>query len=165
MMKNFLLSCIILCGCTSLTTAQDVAPITTYTPTVGNRLTLFMAEISPDEGDIHQYATIASIGSDRITADVEIYIKKKKIRNIKIKWEPIKNFVKKHRLEGIQTLRYANYKVSGVEIPCLVLEVGSTHLWIAMKGKNTSFPGIVLFKKQDKILIKLLKIDGIPRDF
>ena len=165
MLRSLLLSCILLCGCTSMSVAQDVAPVATYVPTIGHKHTIFMAEISPGKGDFRQCATIANISSDSVTSDVEIFVKDKKIREVQIEWNSIKNFVQKHRLSEIQTLRYDYYVVSRVKIPCLVLEVGSTHLWIAMNGKNTAFPGIVLFKKQDKILIKLEKIEGIPREF
>ena len=73
MIRSLILSCL-LCGCTSMTIAQEAAPVTTYVPAVGNKLTIFMSEIKPGEGDIYQKATIAKISTDVVVSNVEIFI-------------------------------------------------------------------------------------------
>lgn len=158
-MYKFLCS-FLLIFCSTVSNGQT-APITTYVPAAGQTVTKLHAGFEGLNNFIHK-AKIVQITSESdafiVKGKLEIFQNETLERTTKFTWLSTKNLIEKRRLNEIRDIRHDIYTISDFVIPCIVITVGSEELWIAMRGKDTSFPGIVLYKKKNKILIKLMKI-------
>jgi hypothetical protein len=137
--------------------SPNVAAITTYVPAIGD--TLEFRTLEPTGRRTRQLGTIATIATNGVvTLQVKVYVKTRLDSELEATWTPKDGFLASIRgLDGV-TIKPAKYVVGNKSVACYVAHLEDSELWIAATEKRTFFPGLLMVKKDNKIVFRLVAI-------